>query len=376
MENDKRPDDRNARVYIDGCFDMVHFGHANAMRQAKALGKYLVVGVHSDADITVNKGAPAYPEEERYKLIRAIKWVDELVEASPYFYDVSFLDKIGCDFVAHGDDISHSIVTGGDAYITQKQSGRYREFRRTNGVSTTDIIGRILRMTKEHHQPNQEESITKEEAGAIGQGPDAKSPYTTVTHFIPTSNRIYQFSNGVEPKPGDKIVYTAGSFDLLHAGHVDFLEEAAKQGDYLIVGVHTDQVVNKYKGSNHPIMNLHERVMSVLSIKYVSEVVIGASYTLSKLMMAQFKIDVVVHGQTPILPEDGHDPYEEARERGIFKVINSGNTLSTNDIIQRIVEYRLQFEERNKKKEAAEIEHINQQVAAMDAVHGLECREG
>lgn len=67
-------------------------------------------------------------------------------------------------------------------------------------------------------------------------------------------------------------VYVAGAFDLFHVGHLDFLEQARKHGDYLIVGLHTDPVVNKYKGSNYPIMNIHERVLSVLACK-VNEII-------------------------------------------------------------------------------------------------------
>lgn len=62
-------------------------------------------------------------------------------------------------------------------------------------------------------------------------------------------------------------VYVAGAFDLFHVGHLDFLEKAKEMGDYLIVGLHTDPVVNNYKGSNYPIMNIHERVLSVLACK-------------------------------------------------------------------------------------------------------------
>lgn len=53
------------RVYMDGCFDMMHYGHCNALRQARALGDQLVVGVVSDAEITVNKGPPVTPLNER-----------------------------------------------------------------------------------------------------------------------------------------------------------------------------------------------------------------------------------------------------------------------------------------------------------------------
>lgn len=57
---------RPIRVYMDGCFDMMHYGHCNALRQARALGDQLVVGVVSDAEIIANKGPPVTPLDERY----------------------------------------------------------------------------------------------------------------------------------------------------------------------------------------------------------------------------------------------------------------------------------------------------------------------
>lgn len=68
-------------------------------------------------------------------------------------------------------------------------------------------------------------------------------------------------------QPTDKVVYVAGAFDIFHVGHLDFLEKAHQHGNFLIVGLHTDPVVNQYKGLNYPIMNLHERVLSVLACK-------------------------------------------------------------------------------------------------------------
>ena len=56
---------RPVRVYMDGCFDMMHYGHCNALRQARALGDELVVGVVSDDEITANKGPPVTPLHER-----------------------------------------------------------------------------------------------------------------------------------------------------------------------------------------------------------------------------------------------------------------------------------------------------------------------
>lgn len=48
---------------------MVHFGHANSLRQAKALGDKLIVGVHTDAEIAKHKGPPVFTEQERYKYV-------------------------------------------------------------------------------------------------------------------------------------------------------------------------------------------------------------------------------------------------------------------------------------------------------------------
>ena len=51
MNGDKKP----VRIWVDGCFDLFHFGHCNAIRQAKAFGDELVVGIHSDEEIKKQK---------------------------------------------------------------------------------------------------------------------------------------------------------------------------------------------------------------------------------------------------------------------------------------------------------------------------------
>lgn len=230
------------------------------------MGDYLIVGVHSDAEIRKHKGPPVFNEKERYKMVRAIKWVDEVVEDAPYVTTLETLDKHGCDFCVHGDDITCD-ASGLDTYRLVKTAGRYRECKRTAGVSTTDLVGRMLLLTKNHHQGPSYDPTNREEASSIGQDPTTHSPWTGISQFLPTTQKIIQFAEGKEPKPGDKIVYVLGAFDLFHIGHVDFLEKVKALGDYLIVGLHSDQVVNQYRGHNYPIMNLQERVLSVLACK-------------------------------------------------------------------------------------------------------------
>ena len=84
-------------------------------------------------------------------MVKAIKWVDEVVENAPYVTTLETLDKHDCDFCVHGDDITLT-ADGVDTYHIVKTANRYREVKRTQGVSTTDLVGRMLLLTKSHHE--------------------------------------------------------------------------------------------------------------------------------------------------------------------------------------------------------------------------------
>nr|XP_054112592.1 ethanolamine-phosphate cytidylyltransferase isoform X4 [Callithrix jacchus] len=341
------PEGRRAvRVWCDGCYDMVHYGHSNQLRQARAMGDYLIVGVHTDEEIAKHKGPPVFTQEERYKMVQAIKWVDEVVPAAPYVTTLETLDKYNCDFCVHGNDITLT-VDGRDTYEEVKQAGRYRECKRTQGVSTTDLVGRMLLVTKAHHSSQEMSSEYREYADSFGKCPGGRNPWTGVSQFLQTSQKIIQFASGKEPQPGETVIYVAGAFDLFHIGHVDFLEKVHRLAErpYIIAGLHFDQEVNHYKGKNYPIMNLHERTLSVLACRYVSEVVIGAPYAVTAELLSHFK---------------------EPKRRGIFRQIDSGSDLTTDLIVQRIITNRLEYEARNQKKEAKELaflEAVRQQAA-------------
>ncbi|XP_074900172.1 ethanolamine-phosphate cytidylyltransferase isoform X4 [Buteo buteo] len=421
---------RPVRVWCDGCYDMVHYGHSNQLRQARAMGDYLIVGVHTDEEIAKHKGPPVFTQEERYKMVQAIKWVDEIAPGAPYVTTLETLDKYNCDFCVHGDDITLTI-DGKDTYEEVKTAGRYRECKRTQGVSTTDLVGRMLLMTKAHHSnidedldyrkhtdnfgkscraasfrgakrvlervtrwlfpklPHGGDKAPSSVSPALGpgpcwscgrsppglarhrpgeRGPKGHSPWTGVSQFLQTSQKIIQFASGKEPQPGDTIIYVAGAFDLFHIGHVDFLEKVHQLAEkpYIIAGLHFDQEVNRYKGKNYPIMNIHERTLSVLACRYVSEVVIGAPYAVTADLLDHFRVTLVCHGMTEVVPDkDGSDPYEEPKRRGIFQLVDSGSNLTTDLIVQRIIKNRLEFEARNQKKEAKEL-------AVLEAMKRLE----
>ncbi|KAG8650001.1 hypothetical protein MANES_08G166100v8 [Manihot esculenta] len=301
----RRRKKKKIRVYMDGCFDMMHYGHCNALRQARALGDELVVGVVSDAEIIANKGPPVTPMHERMIMVKAIKWVDEVIPDAPYAITEGFMKKLfeeyNIDYIIHGDDPC-VLPDGTDAYALAKKAGRYKQIKRTEGVSSTDIVGRMLLCTRErsiidsHNHSSLQRQFSHGHSPKIEDGGPGTGASTRVSHFLPTSRRIVQFSNGKGPGPQARVVYIDGAFDLFHAGHVEILRVARGLGDFLLVGIHNDHTVSAKRGAHHPIMNLHERSLSVLACRYVDEVIIGAPSEVSKDMITTFNISLVVHG--------------------------------------------------------------------------------
>lgn len=99
----------------------------------------------------------------------------------------------------------------------------------------------------------------------------------------------------LEMRKGKKLVFTNGVFDILHAGHVNYLEDAAKLGDLLIVGLNTDESVSLLKGPTRPIHTLRDRATVVSALRCVSGVVSFAETDPRKVIIA-LQPDIHVKG--------------------------------------------------------------------------------
>lgn len=152
--------------------------------------------------------------------------------------------------------------------------------------------------------------------------------------------------------------------------------------------------MNAQRGSNFPIMNLHERVLSVLGCKYVDDVLIDAPYTVTREMIASLKLSLVLHGRhRDDIEDEGtwgggvgggreggegeEDPFAVPKEMKIFMEISSDCDLSVREIVSRIQKNQELFVAKYSKKKVAEDNYYNARYALEEEGNGAsEVRNG
>lgn len=225
------PADRKVvRAFVNGCWDLLHCGHINAFRQARDVAAslvqgdgsrvVLVVGIHPNEEIRrVKGGAFVTSEEEKECMLLACKFVDDVVHGIPYDeISPSLLDRsdILCDIACHGDD-PVILPNGVGMYDAARRAGRYLEFRRTEGISTTHLIDRLLTIT-----------ANVESAGsALGLGCCTVTASQIASFTTPRRDSVSTIQR--------QLVYIDGDFDMFHGGHVHVLQMARRYGTHLLV---------------------------------------------------------------------------------------------------------------------------------------------
>ncbi|KAK3326405.1 hypothetical protein B0H66DRAFT_550873 [Apodospora peruviana] len=402
---DPAPELLEGRLWIDGCFDFFHHGHAGAVVQARQLGDELYAGVHSDEAILENKGPTVMTLRERLLATDACRWVTKTIPHAPYVTQLDWISHFGCKYVVHGDDIT-SDSSGEDCYRFVKAADRFKVVKRTPSISTTDLVGRMLLCTRDHFIKSLEKRLageegpgTEAECKATGEAmldriklyatdETAKNPGAEVwcwsAHVQNTpedTGSFRQLLDGKRPKLGQRVVYVDGGFDLFSSGHIEFLrmvtqaeEELARQEgwysqqaiderkgkgeDYgpvfVVAGVHDDHVINREKGVNYPIMNIFERGLCVLQCKYINAVVFGAPFTPTKAYLTSFPWgtpDAVYHGPTAFMPLTD-EVYNAPKEMGIYREIgpHEFEDVNAGTIVDRIMKNRALYEARQKAK--------------------------
>jgi len=133
---------------------------------------------------------------------------------------------------------------------------------------------------------------------------------------------------------GLTIVFTNGCFDILHPGHVDYLQKAKAMGDLLIVGINDDASISRLKGTDRPIHELEDRAIMLAALQCVDYVVPFSEDTPLSLII-DIKPDILVKG----------DDYTVEQIAGAKEVIKNGGKVelvpllksySSTDIINKI----------------------------------------
>ena len=140
-----------------------------------------------------------------------------------------------------------------------------------------------------------------------------------------------------------KTLYTGGTFDIFHFGHVSFLKQCSMISDRVIVSLNTDEFIKEYKG-RYPIMNYKERELSLRNCKYVADVVPNLSGRDSKPAILTIKPQIIAIGD-----DWAHKDYykqmsftrEWLENNSIALVyVPYTNSISTSEIIKRVMERR------------------------------------
>ena len=135
---------------------------------------------------------------------------------------------------------------------------------------------------------------------------------------------------------GKKVVFTNGVFDILHVGHLTYLEEARELGDVLIVGVNSDRSVKTNKGDKRPINPEKNRAEMLLGLKFVDFTVIFDEKTPENLLDL-LKPDIHVKGGD-YKKEDLPETEIVEKNGGEVKILSFVDNISTTEIINKIID--------------------------------------
>lgn len=133
---------------------------------------------------------------------------------------------------------------------------------------------------------------------------------------------------------GEKVVFSNGCFDIMHLGHIDYLEQARNLGERLVIGVNTDASVSKLKGPLRPVVNEYARARLLAALGFVDAVILFEEDT-PKQLIETLKPDILVKGSDYKENEVVGAEFVKSKG-GEVKLINLVEGYSTTSLIEKI----------------------------------------
>ncbi|GMH64046.1 hypothetical protein TL16_g03874 [Triparma laevis f. inornata] len=138
------PEGKKRTVYMDGVFDLFHVGHLEAIKQARRLGDFLILGVTGDKDAEGYKRRPVICEEDRCCVLRELKDVGEVLCPCPLIVTEEFMKSKGIDLVVHGFKNYEDAEKQREFFEWPMEVGRFELIQYSNKASTSEILERIV----------------------------------------------------------------------------------------------------------------------------------------------------------------------------------------------------------------------------------------
>jgi rfaE bifunctional protein nucleotidyltransferase chain/domain len=289
-------------TFTIGSFDLLTSGHCRYLADAKAAGDILVVGVSSDASDRRLKGSnfPLLTEALRAELLTYLKTVDYVTIVDNDRPQATLITLkpntfFTCEYDWKADlrtkqDQTFLDIYGGGVFFDPIYEPYYSASALLDQVANirfTQILSRYLR----------EEFV--------GMQCDFSGSLKPVNFGLQTPRNLFAFNANkliVDPSEltaiskkckaeGKKVVFVSGTFDLLHVGHARFIDKAAKQGDFLVVGIPSDESVRTLKGEGRPVISERSRAYVLASLDITDRVVIFSETSVLKTLQ-KLKPDV------------------------------------------------------------------------------------
>ena len=234
--------------FIDGCFDLFHYGHINAIYQSKLKCNILRLSTHNDYEIYLaKKFYPIYNFEERILLLKECKFIDILdLDSTPYNTSIDILNSKQCDVFFHGED-------GINKYPLSEinKLNKLEIFDRTLGVSTSNIIQRLFDYKNNNIIKKNEDKI-----------------YLTnlFNNIQSLNNTLYTSVNK------DNIILLKCDWDLFNKNHIFLLNDIKiKYGN--TYKIYIDLLSNNNEYENYLFSNYEIRVL-LSGIKIIDNIIL------------------------------------------------------------------------------------------------------